>query len=114
MKTISKIAIFVFTVILINTFVQAQSNTTISFGVSGNCEMCKKTIETSLKVKGVQSAVWNPKTKIIEVTFNPNIIKEQKLHQLIAESGYETDKLKADEDAYQALPECCLYIRKKK
>ena len=86
---------------------------TAKFVVSGNCEMCKKTIETSLETKGVKSADWNEKTKMIEVVYQPSKISEEKLHELIAAVGYDTEKKKADDKAYQALPECCQYTRKK-
>lgn len=86
---------------------------TAKFGVSGNCEMCKKTIESALDVKGVKSAVWNQKTKIIEVAYQPSKITEAHLHELITASGYDTEQKKADEKAYNALPECCQYSRKK-
>ena len=38
--------------------------TETSFGVKGNCKMCKKTIETSaLSLDGVHKAIWDVKTK---------------------------------------------------
>lgn len=86
---------------------------TAKFMVSGNCEMCKKTIETALETKGVKSAEWNEKTKMIEVVYQPSKISEEKIHEMIAESGYDTEKNKADDKAYKALPECCQYTRKK-
>ncbi len=86
---------------------------TAKFMVSGNCEMCKKTIETALETKGVKSADWNQKTKMIEIVYQPSKIAEDKLHELIAAVGYDTEKKKADDKAYQALPECCQYTRKK-
>ena len=86
---------------------------TAKFGVSGNCEMCKKTIENSVDTKGVKSAEWNEKTQMIEVVYQPAKISEDKLHDLIAAAGYDTEKKKADENAYKALPDCCQYTRKK-
>lgn len=85
----------------------------ISFKVSGNCEMCKKTIESSLDKKGVNSANWNVESKMMEVVYNPTKISEDQIHQHIASSGYDTEKVKADEKAYKALPGCCQYSRKK-
>jgi len=82
------------------------------FKVTGNCGMCKKTIESSLKGKsGIKEAVWNKNTKMMKVSFDPSKISEDQVHQAIADSGYDTDKKKASDKAYSSLPECCQYKR---
>lgn len=92
---------------------QNESKTkTIEFKVTGNCGMCKKTIESSLKGKpGISSAVWNKETKVMKVTFDPSKISEDQIHQKIADVGYDTDKKKASDKAYNSLPGCCQYKR---
>ncbi|MBY0426482.1 MAG: cation transporter [Cytophagales bacterium] len=116
MKTILKsISIIAILVLASLTQLQAQDKNTIAtakFKVWGNCEMCKKTIEGSLDTKGVKSANWNIETKIIEVVYQPAKISEDKLHDLIAASGYDTEKKTANDKAYQSLPGCCQYERK--
>ncbi|HRH35934.1 MAG TPA: heavy-metal-associated domain-containing protein [Catalimonadaceae bacterium] len=84
-----------------------------TFKVWGNCDMCKTTIESAADVKGVKSANWNVDSKMFSVTFNPDKISLDKIHELIAASGYDTDKLKGDDKAYAALPDCCHYERRK-
>jgi periplasmic mercuric ion binding protein len=85
---------------------------TISFKVSGNCGMCKNTIETSLKdVKGVKSSDWNKDTKVIKVTYDPSQISEEQIHQKIADSGYDTEKKKGSDKSYNSLHKCCQYKR---
>ena len=51
---------------------QSQLNLkTEKFKVYGNCGMCKKTIEASLKNKpGIMKADWNVKSKIMTVEFD--------------------------------------------
>lgn len=93
-------------------FAQDHKKTTASFHVSGNCEMCQKTIEESLLVKGVKSASWNMSTQILTVVYHADKINLEKIHDLVAKSGYDTDTQKADEAAYLALPKCCKYTRK--
>ncbi|MBT6654166.1 MAG: copper chaperone, partial [Flavobacteriaceae bacterium] len=45
--------------------------TETSFGVKGNCKMCKKTIETSaLSLDGVHKAIWDVKTKQIDLVYD--------------------------------------------
>jgi len=66
-----------------------------------------------LGIKGVKSANWNQDTKIIEVVYNTTKINEDRIHEAIAASGYDTDKKKADAQAYKDLPECCQYSKSK-
>jgi copper chaperone CopZ len=96
-------------------FVAAQTekkHKNIEFRVSGNCGMCKNTIESSLKgVEGVKSAVWNKDTKVMKVTFDSAKISEDQIHQKIADSGYDTEKTKASDKSYSSLHKCCQYKR---
>ncbi|MFT5512760.1 MAG: mercuric ion binding protein [Bacteroidia bacterium] len=86
---------------------------TDSFIVSGNCGMCKKTIETSVKdTDGVISAAWNVDSKMFTVNYNPHTISLTQIKQKIADSGYDTDTIKAKEATYNGLPGCCQYERK--
>jgi hypothetical protein len=81
----------------------------VSFKVSGTCDMCKTRIEKALDVKGVRSAIWNENTQLVSVNYNPRKLEEIQLHNLCAIAGHDTDKVKASEQAYADLPECCLY-----
>lgn len=82
------------------------------FRVSGNCAMCKSTIETATtNLYGVNTADWNMETKQIEVSFNPDKVTIDDIHTAIAAAGYDTDKMTADETIYNNLPECCKYER---
>jgi copper chaperone CopZ len=84
----------------------------ISFGVRGNCGMCKTTIEKSLsEVTGVSSTNWNKESKTIAVSFEKSNIDEMGVHNAIAASGYDTEKVTGDIRAYNNLPGCCQYDR---
>ncbi len=81
-----------------------------TFGVSGNCGMCKDRIEKAAKsVKGVTTAVWDVKTKKIEVEYLGSLASIEIIQKAIAKAGHDTGKYKADNKTYQGLPECCLY-----
>ncbi len=80
-----------------------------SFKVSGNCGMCKTNIEGSLKVPGVEAALWNPDTKNLQVKYDPAVISIGQIHHLVAAAGYDTDIEKADTTAYNNLEKCCQY-----
>ena len=85
---------------------------TETFKVYGNCGMCEKTIEGSLKnVKGIDKADWNKETKMMEVTFDPEVTTLTEIKQKIADVGYDTDEVRATEKVYKSLPGCCQYER---
>ena len=85
---------------------------TTSFTVYGNCGMCERTIEGSLKgVKGISLADWDKETDIIQVKFQPNKISLDDIKQKIADVGYDSDKHRAKDDVYNNLPGCCQYER---
>lgn len=81
-----------------------------SFGVRGNCGMCKKTIETAaLGVEGVEKASWDKDKKKIAVSFDDSKTDINAIHNAIAASGYDTEKVSGSEEAYKELPGCCQY-----
>ena len=85
---------------------------TETFKVSGNCEMCQSTIEKAAKgVKGVSAASWNKDTKIIKVSYDSKV-DVKTIHQAIANAGYETSLVKANEKSYAKLSPCCQYKKK--
>jgi len=86
--------------------------TTSTFKVWGNCEMCKETIEGSLKVAGISKADWNVDSKIMTVTYDSTKITLDQIQKNIAGVGYDTEKYKGDDKAYHELAECCQYERK--
>jgi len=89
-----------------------SSLTQISFGVRGNCTMCKATIEKAANgVDGVSNAVWDVDKKKIDLNFDTSKVTELEIHQAIAKSGYDTEKIKGNNKAYDELPTCCLYTR---
>lgn len=84
--------------------------TDLTFGVRGNCSMCKKTIEKAANgVDGVVKASWDVNKKKIDVSFDGSKTNEMAIHNAIAASGYDTEKVDADSNAYSDLPECCQY-----
>lgn len=86
--------------------------TTSTFKVWGNCDMCKETIEGSLKVEGVTKADWSTETKMISVAHDTTKITLDQIQKNIAVVGYDNEKYKGDNTSYSELPECCQYDRK--
>ncbi|QXP67197.1 heavy-metal-associated domain-containing protein [Polaribacter sp. AHE13PA] len=86
------------------------ANATLTFGVRGNCGMCKSTIEKAANaVEGVANANWSIDKKKIEVSFDDAKTDATAIHKAIAASGYDTEKESGSEDAYKGLPACCQY-----
>ena len=111
MKTIVKITIiailaFVFTS---NTNAQSATTKTETIKVSGNCEMCKASIEKAAKIDGVIKAEWSKKAKTLTTSFDPAKTSIDAIGKKIATVGYDNDKAKATDVAYNKLPSCCKY-----
>lgn len=90
----------------------AGGGQTEKFKVWGNCGMCKKTIEKSLKIDGVKKASWDVKTKEITVNFDPKKTDLKKIQNAICAAGYDNDGCKGNDAAYEKLHACCKYDRK--
>lgn len=85
-----------------------------TFTVYGNCEMCKNTIEGIAKASGATSANWNIATDQLTIEFDPSKVKLEMIKRNIAAMGYDNDRFKGNDEAYQRLPETCQYVRKPK
>lgn len=110
MRVIKVLLVSLLTTFAANVFAQSDST---SFKVAGNCGMCKKRIEASVKGPAVSMANWNVKTKIMVVKFDSARINPDLLQQKVAAVGHDTDKFTADKAVYDELPGCCLYDRTK-
>ena len=89
----------------------AQKNSSISFDVAGNCGMCKQRIEKSAKIEGVSEAHWDNKTGKVTVKYNAKTTSPTAIKQAIAAVGHDTDEVRAKDEVYALLHECCLYGR---
>ena len=88
----------------------AVVKTNLTFGVRGNCGMCKKTIEDAANsVEGVASAIWDVDQKKIDISYDDSKIDAVVIHTAIAASGYDTEQVAGNEEAYDGLPGCCKY-----
>lgn len=89
----------------------AQSDSTATFEVAGNCGMCKKRIETAAKIDGVTSATWDLATHLIRVEYTPGKTKLATIQQAIANAGHDTPLFRTPDEVYENLHECCEYDR---
>lgn len=78
--------------------------------VNGKCEMCKDRIEKAAKeVEGVSFASWEMEKQVLHLNYDPEKTSPDNIAKAVAKAGHDTDKFKADQAAYNALPECCKY-----
>ncbi|MEX6686971.1 heavy-metal-associated domain-containing protein [Danxiaibacter flavus] len=91
----------------------AQSTKTENIKVAGNCGSCKKKIDKAATITGVTKADWNKDSKVLTVTYDPAKVTNDAIQKSVAGVGYDTEKYKADDKAYNKLDECCQYERKK-
>lgn len=89
----------------------AQQDSTINFEVAGNCALCKQRIEQAAKITGVSKATWDMQNGLATVTFDPTAASAQDIKQSIANAGHDTDEIRAKQDVYEELHQCCLYER---
>ena len=82
---------------------------TVKIKTSAICEMCKERIEKNLALtKGVEKSDLNLEDQSnITVVYNPDKIDVAKIKQVIAETGYDADDVKAVKKSYEKLPNCC-------
>ncbi|WP_300598938.1 heavy-metal-associated domain-containing protein [Niabella sp.] len=92
--------------------VYAQAKTE-KIAVSGNCGMCKKTIEKAAKTAGAREAVWDISSKTLAVKYNAKNTSGNKIQQAVADAGYDTQEIKGNDAAYEKLHACCRYERTK-
>ena len=93
-------------------FAQDAEITKDSFKVWGNCDMCKSTIEkAAISVEGVNSAKWSTSSKKINVKYDAGKTSIAEIQKAIVASGYDVEGLKATDEAYNNLHNCCQYDR---
>jgi len=86
----------------------------VTFGVRGNCGMCKSTIESAtMSIEGVDTATWSTESKMISINISTEINDQfiNDIHNAIAKSGYDTELSTALDKDYDKLPMCCKYNR---
>jgi copper chaperone CopZ len=82
----------------------------VTFWVNGICGMCEKRIESALiNSSGVKFADWDNQTSQVKVAYNSKKITEQKLHEILAGAGHDTQKVRAKDEDYAKVPGCCKY-----
>jgi len=91
---------------------QIKNVKTETVAVNGNCDMCRKTIETTAYSKKVSEAVWNKDSKTATLRFDSSKTTADAILKKIALAGYDNQNYLAPDAAYAKLSACCQYPRK--
>ncbi|MGA2296753.1 MAG: hypothetical protein ABSG15_04305 [FCB group bacterium] len=81
-----------------------------TISVNGNCDMCKKRIETvANEFKNITNSEWDKGTKLLTIFYKEDMPDLDRLEKSLADAGHDNEKYKATDDVYSKLPKCCLY-----
>lgn len=98
---------------MIATIFSVNAQNTTRLKVSGNCGMCKSSIEKAAKSAGATTASWDMDAKLLTLIFDHKTNLD-KIETAIAAVGYDTEHKTATKETYDALHECCKYDREVK
>ncbi len=85
----------------------AEQTITVSLPTM-KCNTCSRHITSAVtKLDGVNECSVSVDDKKATIKFAPNKIDQAKIEMAIAQSGYDANNVKRNEDAYSQLPECC-------
>ena len=112
MKSLKKIMVAVVVLLSISVNAQIKNKKTETVKISGNCEMCKKNIETAGNLKKVAVVEWNVNSKMAKLTYDSTKTNSDEILSRIAKAGYDNDKFSATDEQYKKLHTCCQYDRK--
>lgn len=93
---------------------QIKNPTIETIKISGNCDMCKSTIEKAGNIKDEANVDWNKETKMAAITYDAKKTNPDEILKRIALAGYDNKNFLAPETAYSQLPKCCQYQREAK
>ncbi|MEN9908981.1 MAG: hypothetical protein RLZZ540_2130 [Bacteroidota bacterium] len=111
MKSFKKIMIAAVVLLSISVNAQIKNKKTETVKISGNCEMCKKNIETAGNLKKVALVEWDVNSKMAKLTYDSTKTNSDEILNRIAKAGYDSEKFSATEEQYKKLHTCCQYDR---
>ncbi len=87
-----------------------NKNAKASIEVDGVCGMCKQRIEkASIQAKGVKLASWDLDTHQLSLIYNEEKTDLNTIQQSVADSGHDTQDIKAKDEVYESIDPCCKY-----
>jgi periplasmic mercuric ion binding protein len=88
--------------------IAAAKTKVVSIKTSAVCGSCKARIEKAVSsIEGVEAAILNLNNQKVKVKYDPAKTSPEKIREVVANTGYTADEVKANEEAYHKLPGCC-------
>ncbi len=79
--------------------------------VWGECSTCQLAIEKAAKSAGANSASWDWFSQTLTVKYHSDSASLFGIQKAVADIGYDTKDVKADDEVYNNLHYCCKYER---
>lgn len=96
-------------------FAQVKHNVkTEKVKISGNCAMCKRTIEKAGNVKDLAKVDWDTQSKVATISYDSVKTNKSEILNRIALAGYDNEGFTAPDQTYKSLHGCCQYDRPEK
>ncbi|MFD2967210.1 DUF3347 domain-containing protein [Sphingobacterium bambusae] len=111
MKSYTLVGLLALSISVNSAMAQIKNSKLLTVQISGNCGMCKSTIEKAGDVANESLVVWNSKTNEATLTYDSNKTSEDAILKRIALAGYDNERYLAPEETYAALHSCCQYDR---
>lgn len=105
------IAISVMLIAISTIFAQIKNPKTETFHVNGNCEMCKKNIETAGNKKKESQVTWDAASQSATIRYDAEKTSADAVLKRIALKGYDNEKYLSPDETYAELHGCCQYER---
>ena len=75
---------------------------------SAVCEMCKLTIERAVyELEGIKRAELDIVSRNLRVRYDADLLSVDDIRQAISMAGYRADEVPANQESFDALPDCC-------
>src|SRR4051794_18689485 len=103
--------VILFTLLSIFGLSAFANEATDSVKVNGVCGSCKKRIEKAAMDAGATLANWSDETQILTIKYDDAKTTLLTIEKKIASVGHDTRDVKAPDEAYKKLEECCQYDR---
>ena len=111
-----KYLFFLFLLFPVLSFAQEGSSKSSKarFVVLGECELCKDRIQrATYKIKGVKYSSWSISQNKLSIIYNSNKVSLEEIKKKIADAGHDSEDIRATDEAYANLHQCCKYDREK-
>jgi copper chaperone CopZ/polyhydroxyalkanoate synthesis regulator phasin len=111
MKSLNILIAALFVLSFTSSIAQIKNVKTETVKVSGNCGMCKNTIENAGNESREAEIEWESDSNTATISYDSIKTSKSEILKKVALAGYDNELFIAPEDTYASLPGCCQYER---